>query len=598
MGSDGIFDFDVLEDASDFSASGNEANDASPTCRSGALAKTVCAVNTSGKEREEDDAEDEVLSVCSCRQEVGDHQTSSGAQEAVVRAQATAPNGPAVGHAISNIPAEDLAASNGRSVRHVLSNGPAEQSAMSNGVVEAEVYEENGVPVKRLPSLSAARSLFMEYMRIASMPRQGLEEEYSRTGLPLDAGLEDGELVACLRDLLLWRELPLTELRRECVKRKIPMTNARSTVLDPQRDFIGRLSLNMCAAAYEKQGIPARQLGSIEAANRVAETCRGLEGMSVQALLADCQTWGLPAAMQKEKIVDGLRAAAIWSEMPFAELSKECKRLHVPLPTGSVAGSSRGNSVSQETERRKNLIDRLLITKCCDVYESMGVPARQIGSVSAAASVAEELRCLAELGAPELLMKYRALGCAEPPYAAQGSRAAVVLLRERLGKACVWKALPLSALREECHTIGVKAPTVAKQDQLLQKLMWAAWGQLEPGRQYGELPCGVEAGVPKPKPQQRTQPEVQTWRSAAGGQGPSSPEARGSYLAPTQRISKHFRTLQLPVTASADDVKQAYRQLALKYHPDKNVGLEQEQAAKMFREVAEAYEVLNGHFTL
>ncbi|RKP13321.1 DnaJ domain-containing protein, partial [Piptocephalis cylindrospora] len=49
-----------------------------------------------------------------------------------------------------------------------------------------------------------------------------------------------------------------------------------------------------------------------------------------------------------------------------------------------------------------------------------------------------------------------------------------------------------------------------------------------------------------------------------------------------------YTALQLPKTASPEEIKRAYRRLSLRYHPDKNPGHEDE-----FREVAHAYEVLS-----
>lgn len=51
-----------------------------------------------------------------------------------------------------------------------------------------------------------------------------------------------------------------------------------------------------------------------------------------------------------------------------------------------------------------------------------------------------------------------------------------------------------------------------------------------------------------------------------------------------------YDVLQVPKGASEDQMKKAYRKLALKYHPDKNPG--NEEATKRFAEINNAYEVL------
>ncbi|MEM6683134.1 MAG: J domain-containing protein [Pseudomonadota bacterium] len=48
--------------------------------------------------------------------------------------------------------------------------------------------------------------------------------------------------------------------------------------------------------------------------------------------------------------------------------------------------------------------------------------------------------------------------------------------------------------------------------------------------------------------------------------------------------------LELPMSATADDIKTQYRRLVKRYHPDINEG--DPQAAKRFHEVQQAYEVL------
>ncbi len=53
----------------------------------------------------------------------------------------------------------------------------------------------------------------------------------------------------------------------------------------------------------------------------------------------------------------------------------------------------------------------------------------------------------------------------------------------------------------------------------------------------------------------------------------------------------YYEVLGVEKNASADDIKRAYRRLALKYHPDKNPG--DKEAETKFKECAEAYEVLS-----
>ncbi len=52
----------------------------------------------------------------------------------------------------------------------------------------------------------------------------------------------------------------------------------------------------------------------------------------------------------------------------------------------------------------------------------------------------------------------------------------------------------------------------------------------------------------------------------------------------------YYKILDIPKTASADEVKKAYRKLAVKYHPDKNK--DDKAAEEKFKEVNEAHEIL------
>ena len=56
-------------------------------------------------------------------------------------------------------------------------------------------------------------------------------------------------------------------------------------------------------------------------------------------------------------------------------------------------------------------------------------------------------------------------------------------------------------------------------------------------------------------------------------------------------LKDYYRILGVNKDTSAQDIKKAFRQLALRYHPDRNPGNVKE-AEEKFKEINEAYEVL------
>src|SRR5688572_17710241 len=52
----------------------------------------------------------------------------------------------------------------------------------------------------------------------------------------------------------------------------------------------------------------------------------------------------------------------------------------------------------------------------------------------------------------------------------------------------------------------------------------------------------------------------------------------------------YYETLDVPQGADVEQIKKAYRKLALQYHPDVNQG--SKEAEERFKEITQAYEVL------
>lgn len=57
-------------------------------------------------------------------------------------------------------------------------------------------------------------------------------------------------------------------------------------------------------------------------------------------------------------------------------------------------------------------------------------------------------------------------------------------------------------------------------------------------------------------------------------------------------MSKYYKVLGVSKDATQEDIKKAYKKLALRYHPDRNIN-NREEASKKFKEVSEAHKILS-----
>ena len=55
----------------------------------------------------------------------------------------------------------------------------------------------------------------------------------------------------------------------------------------------------------------------------------------------------------------------------------------------------------------------------------------------------------------------------------------------------------------------------------------------------------------------------------------------------------YYNILKVNRSASDEDLKKAYRKLAMKWHPDKNPAVNKKEAEAKFKQISEAYDVLS-----
>ena len=60
-------------------------------------------------------------------------------------------------------------------------------------------------------------------------------------------------------------------------------------------------------------------------------------------------------------------------------------------------------------------------------------------------------------------------------------------------------------------------------------------------------------------------------------------------------FAEYYKKLEIQETATEDEIKKAYKKLAIRWHPDKQnekTDVEKKEAEEKFKEIAEAYEIL------
>lgn len=412
-----------------------------------------------------------------------------------------------------------------------------------------DLYEQKGIPVGRLGSWHA-HCIGGQVDNFEAMTNEDLKTMCTDVGISTESVMERCQLIGTLKAVLIWELLPLAELQKDCLERNLPIQPGRaiSNYDEKHAELLHRLKVDMkvklCRRLYEDRGVPVGRLGSL-CADRVFVQFGDFEAMSIQQLRDTNEEFGMPLvpSLSKKELLGRLQDISLWEALPIAELLTECQVHRIP-----VSGVSLGDS---DEEEREQLIDLLLFSRCARTFEAMEVPAKELNSFRAATNVARERANIDAMSDAAVIRKYSDMGLSTQYLEKQE-------IRERLKKVSLWKEMSFKDLQLECRAHQVNC-FFAQEDEradLVLRFAAAHW-------------------PPKPNPKPPSPPM------------PSPPHSK---------MASYFQVLQLPPSAGFDDVKKAYRRLALKYHPDKNQGAVQDHAAKEFRKVAEAYETLSEHF--
>lgn len=91
---------------------------------------------------------------------------------------------------------------------------------------------------------------------------------------------------------------------------------------------------------------------------------------------------------------------------------------------------------------------------------------------------------------------------------------------------------------------------------------------------------------------------VGSFRASVGSPPPSKTEAAAALVRSESLLERNLKALDLPATASYDQVKSSYRELVKVWHPDRfghDVKLKARANSKLM-EINQAYESLKAHF--
>lgn len=216
-------------------------------------------------------------------------------------------------------------------------------------------YEAQRIPARRLASMTLVKCVAERFDELEAMSMADLALEARKLGLPVRKNMESFDLRENLKDIAVWTAFPMEELRVECSAHGMDMKDMDFDIEMDEEEIrnrlLAQLLFHIFAGSFEEYGVPARILTSFQACAKVLQAWLSIDELTDSEITRKYLDLGqFPVKhvirLETDVMTERLKRAALWRELPFLDLQRECQRSCV-------------NCIATEAERDE-LIQRLV----------------------------------------------------------------------------------------------------------------------------------------------------------------------------------------------------------------------------------------------
>mmetsp|Transcript_71238 Transcript_71238/g.170595 ORF Transcript_71238/g.170595 Transcript_71238/m.170595 type:complete len:1221 (-) Transcript_71238:62-3724(-) len=239
------------------------------------------------------------------------------------------------------------------------------RSAVFNRLAALErmpAWEAAGFQANRVGDPLAVSRVVACHEQCKKMGEAELKEQYTSAGLHMEKDMSREAMLTILKSLLLWQEMPHSELTSESLQKHLPMPSASSREEVLQLLVMDKIATE-CRFCYDQRGIPFSRLSSAWVAYELARRFDQIEAMSL-AELRDAHAAShleYEATMSRTELRQRLLDVSVWQELALEELRLEAKKEELISPMDEFTLSR-----MHEDEERQYLLGLL----CGQTYDT------------------------------------------------------------------------------------------------------------------------------------------------------------------------------------------------------------------------------------